>query len=362
MVNGPMEKFQHGGNIYWDDTPKNGWLDFSANINPFGVPESVKKVIKENIDFLEHYPEPDSKGLCKAIGKHYEIPMDTIMPGNGATELLYIFFQCVKPKRVIIPVPSFSEYERSAVGAKLSVEYIPLSPVDDFKLNFIELEENLQCGDCVVIGNPDNPTGRLIPRETLLKFIDFTSKKNIWILIDESFMDFVQDAEKYSVMKDAVLNEHVFVIHSLTKFFAVPGLRLGFGAGSRTTVDRLKQGRDVWNVNSLAQKAGIAALEDKEYQGRTKQWIAAEKETFYQSIKSINGLQPMHPTVNYMLINISKLGIKAPEAVKKMRDRGILIRDCSNYPGLENQEYIRIAIRDRKSDIMVEKAFREVFS
>lgn len=362
MGNGPIEKFQHGGNIYGDDTPKNGWLDFSANINPFGVPESVKKAIKENIDFLEHYPEPDSQGLCKAIGKHYGIPMDTIMPGNGATELLYIFFQCVKPKRVIIPVPSFSEYERSAVGAKILVECVLLSPVDNFNLDFVALEERLQSGDCVVIGNPDNPTGRMIPKEVMLAFIDFARKKNIWILIDESFMDFVQDSEKYSVLQEISLEEHVFVIHSLTKFFAVPGLRLGFGAGAKSLIERLKQGRDVWNVNSFAQKAGIAALDDKEYQEKTKQWIAAEKEYFYQSIKAINGLQPMYPTVNYMLINISETGIKAPEVVKKMRDRGILIRDCSNYLGLDNQEYIRIAIRDRKSNAIVAKAFREVFS
>ncbi len=362
MGNGPIEKFQHGGNIYGNDAPKGGWLDFSANINPFGVPEYVKKAIISNIDFLEHYPEPDSMELCKAIGKHYGIPVSGIIPGNGATELLYIFFQCIKPKRVVIPVPSFSEYERAAAGAKIPVKYFHLSPADSFKIDFEKLKSILKSGDCVAIGNPDNPTGRLIPKDIMLDFINFAREKNILILIDESFMDFVAESEKYSILQEAVQDDHVFVIHSLTKFYAVPGLRLGFGAGLIKLIEKLKIGRDVWNVNSLAQKAGEAALSDRAYQEKTLNWILREKEEFYKKIKENQGLQPLHPTVNYMLIDISKTGMKAFEAVKKMRDRGILIRDCSNYPGLENLSYIRIAIRDEKSNDIVAKALREVFS
>ena len=352
-------RFAHGGNIY-DAAPDGGeWLDFSPNINPLGLSEKVRQAIENEIGNLVHYPDPAARVLKQAIAKHYGVPLEEIVLGNGGAELFYVLFHTVRPKRVLLPVPSFSEYERAALSAGAEVVYFSLREEDDFHLDEEALCAQMEAGDCLILGSPNNPTGQRVTRSALEHVLKEARQKDVLTVVDESFMDFCADAAEFTARRLVAEYDRLVVVQSLTKFFAIPGLRLGFAVASQTLAERMDAAKDPWNANSLAQAAGVAALADEEYQRRTMAWLSVEREFLFSALSALHGVKAYPPTVNFILLRLAPSWGNASAFCALMRGKGILLRDCSNYPGLDDT-FVRVAVRTREDNERLLEAFRRI--
>ena len=343
-------KFEHGGNIHKAKRDKNTKLiDFSANINSLGLSVAVEAKIKASIDEIIHYPDPDCYELKKLLGQCYSIPKKYITIGNGAVELLYIFCNILKPKNVMIMAPSFCEYERAALASAAKINYHYLEVKNDFKLKVSELINKLDGNDIVFLCNPNNPTGTILKYQEIDSILAVAKAKNIVIFVDESFIDFIENNQEYTCRQLIQQYDNLVILHSLTKFYAIPGLRLGFMLANSDLTQKMHLAKDPWNVNVLAQVAGVAALKDKEYQKQSIENLNYTKSLFYDKLKSIEKLKVYPPTVNYIFIDIKNTGYTARELQELLLKDNILIRNCENYPGL-SEYYIRLAIKDEKNN------------
>lgn len=354
---------EHGGNIY-KIARQNGqaseYLDYSANINPLGLADSVRSAIIGGIDSIIHYPDTEGFLLKQAIAKHYQIEYETITLGNGAVELMYVLGHVTRPRRVLTVAPAFSEYERTAEISNASIRYLPLTEANGFQGNVEAVVRELMAGDLVFLGNPNNPTGTMIARDELVTIIKKAKDRGAVIAVDESFIDFVEAGEDYTVRHLVGEYDNLVVFHSLTKFYAIPGLRLGFAVSCPVLRAKLEWGKDPWNVNSLAQIAGCVALTDYVYQDASRALVIREKDHLYRMVQSIEGLEPFVPSVNFMLIKITKDGLTAAKLKQMMIEKEqILIRDCSKYEGLSD-EFIRVAVKNREQNMRLIEGLKRV--
>jgi threonine-phosphate decarboxylase len=351
----------HGGNLrrarelYGQDT----FLDLSANINPFGPPETVWDKIRETLPQIVNYPDPESKQLRSKLASVYQLPINKIMVGNGAGELLFTLLQSLKPKKVAIPIPSFSEYEQAARAASAEINYIPLGaqgwsglpPVDTAqeKAIFKDIwQQYLRDCDLLFICSPHNPTGSLISREHFLLLLEISSNLNCRIIFDESFFDFLPEETRWSARLDLERNSQLIVLYSMTKFYSLPGLRLGACFASSDVISHSRLFRDPWSVNVLAEQAGIAALQDKLFPALVRRKLSESKQFFMVNFKqrAYKSLKLLPGSVNFVLIQL--FDHNSGEIVAELAKHGILVRDCANFKGLK-ESYIRVAIKDISS-------------
>ena len=357
------KRFAHGGNIY--ETPQAGgkWLDFSANINPLGLPHAAVAAIESHIGDIIHYPDPEARELKAALAAHYETPADTLVLGNGAAELFYLFFEAVRPKRVLLPVPSFSEYERAALAAGADVEYFLLREKTGFAVDIDALlaEAARTKADVVVLGNPNNPTGTLLEASALVRLSERLTALGCALVVDESFLDFRTDEERYTLRKQAGKLPHLLLVRSLTKFFALPGLRLGFGIAMPALVKNMNAHKDVWNVNLLAQAAGVAVLGDRQYQATTRNFLMSAAPALAKALSTLPGVKHvMPPSVNFLLVHL-KTKEDVTRVVEGLKKRNILVRDCANFTGLD-EGFLRIAVRRLEDNEKLLQAWREIYT
>lgn len=277
------------------------------------------------------------------------LPEDMIAVGNGAVELIYLLMKQLKPHRVLIPAPTFNEYELAVRIHGGQVKDLPLNEGEGFAVTGEAVCGNWDDTDLLFICNPNNPTGTLTGREVLAGIIREAYKLGKTVVVDEAFMDFVPDRAAYSVVDLVPQYENLFVLYSLTKFFAIPGLRLGLGLGNREIISKLNQIRDPWNVNCFAQLAGVASLQDEIYVQATVDYVARQKQYLYEKIKKIKGLRPFPPSVNYIFIDVRETGLSSAEVTGLLGRQGILVRDCSSYKNLP-PVYIRVAVRTQEDN------------
>lgn len=340
-----MERYEHGGQIYNSDGKTGDWLDFSANINPLGLSEKILQTLTENLRGIVNYPDLNATELKRAITQRYDVSEKNLVLLNGAAEFFYLYLNATRPKSVVIPVPSFSEYERAARAAGCDVKFFVTQAEKDFSLNVDKLRAELTPADCVIIGRPNNPTGNLPTPEEILRLAEVAT-----VLVDESFIDFI-NAE--SIRKFAA--EKISVVQSLTKIFAIPGLRLGFAVVEENLAARLNLSKDVWNVNFLAQKAGVAALSDEDFLRRTRAWLEVEKKFFVERLKNLRGVKVFPPTANFVLFKHDC----AEKILSELRREKILLRSCANFAGLDGS-YLRSAIRSREENLRLLKALERI--
>lgn len=340
-----MERYEHGGQVY-DAAGKAGdWHDFSANINPLGLSEKILQALTENLRGIVNYPDPNATELKRAITRRYDVDEKNLVVLNGAAEFFYLYLNATRPARVVIPVPSFSEYERAARAARCAVKFFVTQAEENFSLNVDKLRAELSPTDCVIIGRPNNPTGNLPTPEEILHLAEIAT-----VLVDESFIDFL-DAP--SIRKLAA--EKISVVQSLTKIFAIPGLRLGFAVVDENLARLLNASKDVWNVNFLAQKAGVAALSDDDFLRRTRAWLATEQKFFVEHLSKLRGVKIFPPMANFVLFKHAR----ADEILSGLRREKILLRSCANFAGLDGS-YLRSAIRSREENLQLLNALKNI--
>lgn len=345
----------HGGNIYRLIEERNlgidKILDFSASINPLGVPESAIKAINNNLRYLCHYPDPDAKGLRMEISRHIGIEPEFILCGNGSTELIYLTVRSLRPERVLIPVPTFSEYERASKNWGAEVFYYELKKEEHFDIDhdrFISeierfsFESETRAIRLIFLCNPNNPTGRIFKKEDMLKIVEATKKLGCYLLVDEAFIDFVPEE---SVAKEVQHNPYLIVLRSMTKFYALSGIRIGYGIFHPSILAAIKRHKEPWTVNTLAQVAGSAVLNDKVYKDQTFKVISEGKKILEDGLNAL-GIHYIKSAVNFYLLRYSS----AQSIIASLKDSGIIVRDCSNFRGL-NGSYMRIAVRTNRENL-----------
>lgn len=349
----------HGGNIYKIFREKNidKILDYSSNINPYGVPENLKKEIFEKVFVLERYPDPDYIELREKIAEKNNLNIENIIVGNGATEIIFLFMKILSPKKVLIVSPTFGEYERAIKASPLAndsleINYFELKEIENFVLNVKNLETELENNyDLLILCNPNNPTGQFLKLKKLEEILKICEQKNTKLFIDEAFVEFVEDWENESIINSKENKENLFVIRAFTKFFAIPGLRLGYGiCFNNNLLKKMLEKKEPWSVNNIADLAGKTVLDDENYIQKTKEWIKDQKKYMYENLNKIEGLRAYKTEVNFILLkiedNLLKKGLDVKNLRKKMLEKGILIRDASNFIYL-NKHYFRLAIKDK---------------
>ena len=384
----------HGGNIYKIFREKNikEILDYSSNINPYGIPESLKKRITENLEILERYPDPDYIELRQKLAHLNKVDVSNIILGNGATEIIFLFMEVVNPQKVLIVSPTFGEYERAVKATervenssilgnsdkkkddenscgkqKIEIEYFELKESVNFKLNIHNLKNELEKKyDLLIICNPNNPTGKFLKLDKTEEILKECNKYNTKLFIDEAFIDFLKDGMKKSIINTKENKQNLFVTRAFTKFFAMPGLRLGYGIYFDKKLEkRISEKKEPWSVNNIAEMAGLTVLDDTEYIEKTLKWITEEKTYVYEKLNEINGIKPYKTEVNFITVKIEDNFILKGLNVKilrgKMIEKGILIRDASNFKFLD-ERFFRLAIKDRKNNDRVIEVMKEIMN
>ena len=340
-----LNRYEHGGQVYDAAGNVGDWLDFSANINPLGLSEKILRALTDNLRGVVNYPDPQATELKRAICLRYGVRESNLVLLNGAAEFFYLYLNATRPAKVLLPVPSFSEYERAARAASCDVKFFVTNAAENFSVNIDALCDAAKNFDCVIIGRPNNPTGNLIDAGKILRLAQITK-----VVVDESFIDFT-DAE--SVRKFA--SEKISVVQSLTKIFAIPGLRLGFAVVDEKLASRLNLAKDVWNVNFLAQKSGAAALSDEDFLRRTRAWLDVERKFFVERLNNLRTVKVFPPTVNFILLKLDA----AEKVLRSLRREKILLRSCANFAGLDSS-YLRTAIRSREENLALFTALEKI--
>lgn len=356
-------KKKHGGNV-WGASSQYGLevdklLDYSANISPLGTPERVKEAIRSSLDKLIHYPDPDSIELRKELSNFLGVDMENIIVGNGSVELIYLLAKMVRPKKALLLHPTFSEYEFAVTSEGGEIKVLELREERGFQIDAEEVITALDDVQIAFLCNPNNPTGCLTNRKDILAIIEAAAKKSVIMVIDEAFMDFIENAEEVSVIKEIGKKENLFILRSLTKFFALPGLRIGCGLGDKKMLEKMNSLREPWTVNILAQEAALEALRDEKYAQEVRRIIWEEKEYLYSELGQIPGIKPYRPSVNYVLLDITATGLTSTQIQEEMAQKGILVRNCNTYPFL-GEYYIRVAVRTRPENIHLIEGLKSV--
>ncbi|MCH4889159.1 threonine-phosphate decarboxylase [Acidaminobacter sp. JC074] len=340
---------KHGGNVYKfakeNHIAVSEILDFSANINPLGLPKGVHEAFSD-LESILNYPDPDYVDLVEAIARFENISSDYILVGNGGIECIFLVAEHLKLNRMLIPVPTFVEYDR-AYSKYGQVEKVVIE--EPFTLDVEKLITKLDSCDGIVICNPNNPTGHLVDRKDLLKLLE-TGKM---IVVDEAFIDFTNDEARSSMVKYINDYDNLVITKSLTKFFAMPGLRLGYlMTSNKALLNDIKESRMPWSINAIAAKAGSLVLKDEDYISKTKSWIKEERQYMLKALRTLD-IEVFNTEGNYIFLK------SILELDKKLAKYGIMIRSCSNYDGL-TAGYYRFAIKDREKNEVLLAALKEI--
>ncbi len=337
------EDYGHGGDVYRAadilKRPARSILDFSASVNPLGPSKKVKAEMRTQMKYLGTYPDHVCRRLRRRIGQIYDVSPEIILCGNGSNELIHLLCRALRPGRVRVTAPGFSEYANAGRLAGAAIESVPLSEETGFRIDPSALAEGASGDDLIFMGNPNNPTGSLVSRDEILAAVDGSPAL---FVVDEAFMDFTDNPR--GLIGDVAGRSNLVVVRSLTKFHALAGLRIGFGVFPEKIASVVNEHRDPWSVNHLAQRGAYVALGDKTYVKETRRWLDVEGRFLSARLKRA-GLYVYERSANFFLVRHERAG----ELRNHLFSRGIILRDCSNFDGLDNR-FLRIAVRSHKEN------------
>ncbi len=355
-------KAKHGGNLQaaylrWGRTPAE-YLDFSASINPLGPSARVQECIKSKLSLIGQYPEPEGEGLTRNLAQYLGIDNTNLVLGNGAAELIYLIGRMFCQERILLLAPCFAEY--GAGIDKPVLKRIGLNPEDSFQLPIEELSKNISSRDLLFIANPNNPTGNLFDKEDLLIILQKARENEAMLIVDEAFIDFVGD-DTHSLRFLACSAHNLIVIGSMTKFFALPGLRLGYAVARSETIARMEYYLPPWRINNLALVAGHACIEDKEYISKTLKLVKKERESLSRGLQGIGGFKVYPGQANYLLVCIEDRAITAQALQEKLGPEGIMIRTADSFHNL-SPFHFRLAVRSQEDNNILINVMKKVMA
>ncbi|MGG6266403.1 threonine-phosphate decarboxylase CobD [Leptolyngbya sp. AN03gr2] len=327
-----MVRPTHGGNVSWAASlagcSPSAILDFSASINPLGTPRSAIEAIQAHLPLLRDYPDPNYQQVRSMLAQIHPLSPDWILPGNGSAELLtWACWDLAELEQTALFVPAFSDYFRAlnAFGAK--VQRVPMES---------QIEGSRSSG--LLLNNPHNPTGKLFDRVWIREQLE----RFALVVVDEAFMDFLSPDQEQSLISEVENYPNLVILRSLTKFYALPGLRFGYAIAHPDRIKTWQQRRDPWSVNTLAAAAAEAVLQDYEFQKQTFEWLNSARSQLFERLKAIPGLSPLPGVANYFLVQSER---SVPQLQKQLLEHDkILIRDCLSFAELGDR-YFRVAVR-----------------
>jgi L-threonine-O-3-phosphate decarboxylase len=396
-----MRQPAHGGNLAWAAAlagcPRDAILDFSASISPLGPPNSAIAAIQSQLGNIRHYPDPNYSELRLALSHFHQLPPEWILPGNGSAELLTLAGrELAELAATVLITPAFGDYYRTLSAYNAKVLECPLSlgigfgeqeapekstslvklfgePSQEhladlsFLLDKRQTEKSIDASagshssiyrlsgtndKALLLNNPNNPTGKLFSRDSILPYLE----QFALVVVDEAFMDFVTPNEEQSLISVVQEYANLVILRSLTKFYSLPGLRLGYAIAHPDRLSKWQLWRDPWPVNTLAAAAAIAVLQDTEFQEQSWKWLPPARNQLFHGLASIPGLQPQESAANFLLVESQQSTLQLQQQL--LKDHQILIRDCLSFKELGDR-FFRIAVRSESDNQRLLKALKE---
>jgi threonine-phosphate decarboxylase len=355
-----MTTMAHGGDVFGAarrlGIPISQLIDFSASINPMGISHRALRRLKRELPLVRHYPDAAQQELRDLIASEEKIDSQCILFGNGATQLLHLLTRWLHPRKALLLAPGFSEYWNGLhlMGCKIAA--YAMKPEENFQLKLADL---VQCIDekrpgLVILANPNNPTGTMVSHSALIELAKFCRSRAIHLVLDESFLDFTLQP---SLAHLSARQDYLIVVRSLTKFYALAGLRIGYLVASRRIIRSLADCIEPWSVNTLALIAAAESLKDAEYRKRTVAVIASEREYLSNGLKRLQWLESFPSQSNFLLTHIKLPGVGGKDLRRALERDHILIRDSTGFRGLSSQ-FIRVAVRARRENQLLLNALR----
>ncbi|MCL5877136.1 MAG: threonine-phosphate decarboxylase CobD [Candidatus Bathyarchaeota archaeon] len=352
----------HGAEVYGAATESGlkpqEILDFSSSVNPLGPSKKALDAAKEAFSTVAAYPDSNSNLLRQVIASHFSgITKDNIVVGNGSTELMYLFAEAFLKKgdKALMAAPTFGEYESAVRKTGEAPKFVRLG--SSFQVEAEAFKREMAGCKMVFLCNPNNPTSKLIPKDTLTDILETALAQDVLVFLDEDFLEFVDDEKGLTQIKNIAKFPNLLVLRSFTKIFGLTGLRVGYGITSKELASVLLCAKIPWNVNCLAQAAAVAAIQDQEHLRVTRELIRKEKVWLQQELGAVKGFSFEPPDANFFFIDIKDANITANNLKHKMLQQGILIRDCSSFVGL-NEFYIRVAVKTHDENVRLIEAFK----
>lgn len=337
------DRYAHGGGVdaaaAQTGLPVDRILDFSASINPLGPPDSVLEAARASLSRIDRYPEIDAASFECALSDYHGLAPEQVLAGNGSTDLIYLLPRALQPRRALLVAPCFSEYERALRQAGVPFEFHILQADCRFALRPDELAGDLDADtDLVWLANPGNPNGSVLPARQVQELLDALPGRPT-VVVDEAFIDFALEHSCLSLLKEY---SNLLILRSMTKFYAIPGLRLGYLLGAPEKVARLARLRLPWSLSAPALAAGRACLDASAYRQRSLQKVPRLRNDLRDGLEQL-GLHVFEAAANYLLARLPG-GASAASLAAQLHRQGILIRDCGNFEGLDGS-FVRVAVR-----------------
>ena len=348
-----MPEIGHGGDVYADGCGGQ-LLDFSANINPLGTPPDVLAAARDALTHCAQYPDPLCRALRTAVAAREGVSPPQVFCGGGAADVLYRLLLALRPRRVLLPAPTFSEYERAAKCAGSAVVRVPLDAAQQFDIGEAFWHRVQPDIDLVIVCNPNNPTGRICTAQQLAEGLMRCERAGARLLVDECFADFTEQPEQLLLTPLLQAHRRLVLLRSFTKMYAVAGIRLGYCLSADTQLlEQLYQAGPPWSVSGAAQACGIAAARDVDYPARTRRYVARQRTALADGLRAL-GLSVIEGAANFLLFRSENTQLD-----RQLRTRGILIRPCANFPGLD-AHWFRAAVRTETEQFVLLHALREL--
>ena len=342
--------------------PKESITGFGANVNPLGISPRMRRELAEKIDVVASYPDPEYTELRKHIAAYTRCLAEQVIVGNGCTELISLFIQVLKPREALIVSPTYSEYEREVRLSGGTVRYYALKEQNGFRL-----EPEDFCGafgeetSLVIICNPNNPTSTATEPEDMRALLSRCRDRGIFVMIDETYAEFAP--EDMSISSTGLLNafKNFVILRGISKFFAAPGLRLGYAmTGNQELLAAVRERQNPWTLNSLADAAGKLMFTDTDYIEKTRHLIASERERVYRELLTWEHVKVYRPYANFILVRIRKEGVTSYDVFVHAIQRGLMLRDCASFPGLEDETFFRFCFMMPEKNTELLECLKEI--
>lgn len=330
-------------------------LDFSANVSPLGLPAGVAAAITNALPTADRYPDPLCRELRAALAGAEGVPADWILCGNGAADLIFRLALAVRPRRALLPAPTFAEYEAALQTVGCAVQRVFLREENEFAVTEKFIDAVTPETDIVFLCQPNNPTGQVTPPALVERLVRRCAECGAVLAVDECFLDFLPDRDAWTAKQFLRDAPQLVILKAFTKLYAMAGVRLGYAlCGDATLLEKMRGAGQPWAVSSLAQAAGLAALQETAYAGAVRALIAEQRPRMAAGLRAL-GLRVMDGQANYLLFHAT------PDFGEKLRRRGAVVRSCANYPGLDAAWY-RTAVRTAEENIRLLQIMGEILA
>ncbi|MDD3222686.1 MAG: aminotransferase class I/II-fold pyridoxal phosphate-dependent enzyme [Clostridia bacterium] len=336
--------------------PKDEITSFAANVNPIGISPKLRATLAEHIDDITGYPEREYTSLRKCIGSYVNADFKNIIVGNGSTELISLFIKILNPQKALILGPSYSEYEREVTLTGGTSRYYRLDESNGFSVHVDLMTEQLKQNiDLLIMCNPNNPTSTAISLADMRRILDICKEYGIYVLVDETYVEFADKIQDVTAIPLAQYYNNIIILRGISKFFAAPGLRLGYAiCGNRDLVKNVVSRQDPWTINTLAAIAGEIMFTDTDYIAQTRELISSERERICRELDTFSGLTYYKPQANFILLKILKDDVTAKNVFESAIQKKLMIRDCSDFPFLNNKYFRFCIMMPEKNNELIE--------